>query len=257
MTSWDPDQYARYHAHREWPALDLMARIPGNLRPREVWDMGCGPGEQAAQLAARWPDARVRGFDSSPAMLARAKASGARVDWVQGDITAFAPDTPPDLSFTNAALQWVPDHAALFPRLVGMLAPGGVFACQVPVTWDELWHVQLRETAAEGPWAERLTEVRPIEPIAAPAQYHDWLSAQADTDIWSSTYLHVLTGEDPVVDWMSGTGLRPYSDALTDPEERAAFIDAYRAKTRIAFPRRPDGTTLFPFPRLFMVARRR
>ncbi len=257
MTAWDPGQYARYRSYRDRPAFDLMARLPTDLAAREVWDLGCGPGEHAALLAQRHPDARVHGLDSSPDMLAAARARGERVAWVLGDIAAFAPETPPDLIFTNAALQWLPDHERLFPRLVGMLAPGGVFACQVPVTFDEPWHVQLRETAAEGPWAARLADVRSVRPVASAVEYHDWLASLADSDIWTTRYLHVLTGDDPVVDWMLGTGLRPYLQALPDEAERGAFLDAYRARTRAAFPRRGDGVTLFPFPRLFMVARRR
>ena len=257
MPSWNPDQYARYRSYRDRPALDLMVQIPADLAPREIWDLGCGPGEHARVLAARHPHAQVHGLDSSPDMLARAREEGGGIDWRQGDIAAFAPEVPPDLIFTNAALQWLPDHDALLPRLVETLAPGGVFACQVPVTFDEPWHVQMREAAAEGPWAGKLAGVGGVRPVASPADYHDWLAPLAETDIWSTRYLHVLTGDDPVVDWMMGTGLRPYLDGLTDLEECAAFIEAYRAKTRAGFPQRPDGTTLFPFPRLFIVARRR
>lgn len=257
MTSWDPDQYARYRVYRERPALDLLARLPDGLQPREVWDLGCGPGDQAVELAARYPDARVRGLDTSPDMLARAGERRSRVEWMEGDIAAFAPDTPPDLIFTNAALQWLTGHETLFPRLVRMLSEGGVFACQVPITHDEPWHVQLRAAAADPRWAGKLTGVRPVQPVTSAAQYYAWLSPLAETDIWSTVYLHVLTGEDPVVDWMLGTGLRPYMEALTDPEERADFLDAYRTLTREAFPQRPDRTTLFPFPRLFIVAQRR
>src|SRR5471030_2810344 len=162
MTVWDPALYDRYKSYRERPALDLMLRLPQDLEPRDVWDLGCGTGEQAAVLKLRHPRARVRGLDSSLEMLAEARRRDADVEWTLGDIAAFAPDAPPDLIFTNAALQWLPDHAELFPRLARTLAPGGVFACQVPETYDTPWHRLLRETAADGPWAETLAGVRGV-----------------------------------------------------------------------------------------------
>ncbi len=257
MTTWDPKQYERFKTYRDRPALDLMVQIPPELEPREIWDIGCGTGEHAALLALRHPDARVYGLDSSAEMLATARARPGAVEWVQGDIEAFESDVPPDLIFTNAALQWAPDHQTLFPRLVGTLAPGGVFACQVPITFNEPWHIQLRATAAEGPWADKMDGVRDVQPVASASAYYAWLSHLADVDIWSTVYLHMLEGDQPIVEWMKGTGLRPYLQRLDDEREREAFLDVYRAKVDRDFPKQPDGTTLFPFPRLFIVARRR
>ncbi|MBO9709661.1 MAG: methyltransferase domain-containing protein [Caulobacter sp.] len=257
MPTWDPDVYQRYKSYRDRPALDLMLRIPRDLAPREIWDLGCGTGEHAALLAARHPDARVHGLDSSAEMLERAKGQSGRVDWVLGDIASFRPEVAPDLIFTNAALQWVGDHATLFPRLMATLAPGGVLACQIPVVLDEGWRRSLRETAGEGPWVERLAKVDRVRTRTDPRDYHDWLSPLSeDLDVWMTTYVHALGGEDPIVDWTSGTSLRPYLEALTDPEEKAAFLAAWRSRLAADYPRRDDGVTLFPFPRLFIVARR-
>ena len=257
MTQWDPDQYERYKTYRDRPALDLMLRIPDDLEPRQIWDLGCGTGEHAAVLALRHPTAQVFGVDQSPDMLKVARGrTTARVTWIEGDVAAFSPPSPPDLIFTNAALQWLPDHEALFPRLVAHLSPGGVFACQLPISFEEAWHRHLRETAASGAWAEKLANVRGVLPTARPEDYYAWLSPLADVDIWSTTYLHILTGPDPVTEWMKGTGLRPYLERLTDPDAREAFLDAYRARTAKTFVRTETGETLFPFPRLFMIARR-
>jgi trans-aconitate 2-methyltransferase len=234
-----------------------MLQIPADLQPREIWDLGCGTGEHAALLALRHPGALVHGLDSSPEMLATAKARAGAVDWVLSDIAQFEPAHPPDLIFTNAALQWLPDHEALFKRLVGLLAPGGVFACQVPVTWDQSWHQKLRAIGAESPWSALISGVRDVQPIAAATAYHAWLSPLAELDIWTTTYVHALRGEDPVVAWMKGTGLRPYLARLPDPSTQAAFIARYREEMRHTFPQGADGVTLFPFPRLFIMARRR
>jgi trans-aconitate 2-methyltransferase len=256
-TRWDPDQYERYKAYRDRPALDLMVQIPEDLEPTQVWDLGCGTGEHAALLKRRHPEARVRGLDSSPEMLAKAAARPEAVEWVLGDAGAWTPEKPADLIFSNAALQWLGGHERLFPKLAGALAPGGVLAVQMPVSHRAPQHVLMREAAAEGPWAARLATVEGVRPLGAPEDYYHWLSPLcAEVEVWTTTYLHVLTGDDPVVDWMLGTGLRPYLEALSSPEERASFLTAYRAKVAAAFPRRPDGSTLLPFERLFVAARR-
>lgn len=257
MTVWDPAVYERYKIYRDRPALDLMAQIPPGLDPNEVWDLGCGTGEHAALLKGRYPMARVHGLDSSPEMLAKARARAEVVDWRLGDVADVQPEAPPDLIFTNAALHWLPDHDVQFPRLVRALAPGGVFACQMPMSFEAAWHVVMRETAGEGPWADRLGEVRGVRQVQRPEVYFDLLRALVSTlDIWSTTYLHELAGPDPVIDWMRGTGLRPFLQALSDDEERSAFLDAYRRRLAEIFPARRDGKTLLPFPRLFIVALR-
>ena len=256
MTSWDPDQYARYRAYRARPADDLLAQIPHDLDAREIWDLGCGLGEQAAALKHRFPNAKAHGLDSSASMLEKARSLDASIDWVQADIARWSPAVAPDLIFTNAALHWLPDHATLFPHLVQMLKPGGVFACQMPVSYDAPQHVTLRETAADGPWADKLANIDGVKRLGKPQDYYAWLApVTAGVDIWTTTYLHVLSGEDPVYEWMLGSGSRPFLEALTEPE-RTAFSAAYRAGLSRAFPMRPDGATLLPFERLFLMARR-
>jgi trans-aconitate 2-methyltransferase len=258
LSAWDPALYERYKSYRDRPAQDLLAQAAAGLEPGQVWDLGSGTGEHAAQMARMWPKAQVHGLDSSPDMLACSRERPETVDWVEGDIEGWRPDAPADLIFTNAALQWLEHHEQLFPSLVEQLAPGGVFACQVPLSYSEPWYDSLRETAADGPWAEKLAAVHGVLPTPRAEDYYRWLSPLCSSlDIWTTRYLHVLHGEDPIVEWMSGTGLRPWLVALTDSDERAAFLDAYRRRTNRIFPRQPDGSTLFPFPRLFMVARRR
>ena len=188
MPSWDPDVYERYKAYRDRPALDLLLQVPGDLDPRQIWDLGCGTGEHAAVLAARHPKARVFGVDSSPDMLEAARRRAARVEWVQGDAADFATGAAPDLIFTNAALQWLPHHQTLFPRLAARLADGGVFACQMPQSWSSPWHVGLRELAAEPAWADRLADIRGVRPVAEPEAYYGWLAPICgEIDIWSTT----------------------------------------------------------------------
>ncbi len=257
MPSWDPDVYERYRIYRDRPALDLMVQIPPHDF-NEIWDLGCGTGEHAALLAARHPGARVHGLDSSPDMLAAARRRAADVDWVLAGVEAWTPEAAPDLIFSNAALQWLPDHQTLFPRLAGGLASGGVFACQMPMAFETAHHRILRETAEQGDWAPLTASARVIRPTPAMDDYYGWLAPLCgEIDLWTTTYLHALEGDDPVVEWMRGTGLRPYLDVLTDPGLREAFLGAFRDRIADAFPVREDGVTLFPFPRMFMVAVRR
>lgn len=253
MADWDPSTYQRYKAQRDRPALDLLLQIPRDLEPTEIWDLGCGAGEQAAVLAARHPGAVVHGLDSSEAMLAVARRRALPVDWRLGDIAAFAPELPADLIYTNAALQWVSNHETLFPRLAAALTPGGVLACQIPIAHEGRFRTVLNEIAAEPHWSERLAGVERVA-ILPQAEYYDLLSLTCEVDIWSTRYLHVLDGENAVLEWTRGTSLRPYLERLGDQAD--AFEAAYAERLRAEYPQREDGTTLMEFPRLFIVARR-
>lgn len=256
--AWDPEQYSRFEAERDRAALDLLLRLPGDLKPREIWDLGCGAGQHAALLKRRHPAAAVHGLDSSAGMLARARTLGAGVDWAQGDIADWRPAAPVDLILANASLHWLPDHPGLLRRLAGALAPGGVLAIQMPMAHETVHHTLMRAVAAEGVWATALAGVETIAPLLTPEAYYEVLAGECgEIDIWATTYVHVLAGPDAVLEWMMGTALRPYMAALEDPAMRAAYLSALGVRLGEAFPRRPDGATLLPFPRLFLVARRR
>ena len=258
MPSWDPQVYGRYATERARPFVDLLARV-GARTPRTVVDLGCGPGELTASLAQRWADADVLGVDSSPAMLQRAAThAGPRLRFEPGDVRAWRPKAPVDVIVTNAVLQWVPDHRALLQRWVGHLTPGGWLAVQVPGSFDEPSHTLMSEVAAGPAFASRLAGVLlRADSVADPATYATLLAqAGCEVDAWETTYLHVLPGEDAVLEWVRGTGLRPVLDALADdPPLRTAFVDEYAARLREAYPRQPFGT-LMAFRRVFVVARR-
>ena len=257
--AWDPGQYRRFEAERDRAALDLLLRLPEDMDPREIWDLGCGTGHHAALLKKRYPQATVHGLDSSASMLEQARALGSDVDWRQGDIADWRPGRPAVLVLANASLQWLPDHPALFAGLAAALAPAGALAVQMPMAHESRHHGIMRTVASAGPWAERLGGVDVIAPLLAPEHYFEALSEACEAiDIWSTTYLHALEGEDAVLEWMKGTALRPHLTALADdPAMRTAYLSALADALSAAFPRRPDGATLLPFPRLFLVARRR
>jgi trans-aconitate 2-methyltransferase len=250
--NWDPEVYMRFASERSRPAMELLARVP--LRaPARVIDLGCGPGNSTAILAARWPQAEIEGLESSPDMLTRAHASGLRAKWIDSDIESWASSDPYDVIFSNAALHWIPDHHLLLPRLMSYVADGGALAFQVPRNFDAPSHVLMQQVAESGPWAAKLADACQMN-VLSPEVYFDILAPLAKSvDIWETTYIHVLEGEDPVLAWVSGTGLRPFVQPL-DNEEREAFFARYRTRLREAYPRRADGKTLFPFQRLFAIA---
>lgn len=253
--AWDPDQYHRYSDHRLRPALELLARID-HPSPRLVHDLGCGGGEISRLMAERWPDAAVVGSDSSQAMLDKAAAVSSRVSWEQVDVRTWAPERPLDVIYSNAMLQWVDGHREIFPRLFGSLAPGGVLAVQMPLSWGEPSHRLMRETLEEGGFGSpELRRAVARKWVADAHEYYDLLRPLAEAlDIWETRYHQVLTGDDPVLEWVKGTALRPVLEGLA-PDELQRFLDLYRARLAEAYPRRPRGETLYPFPRLFIVAR--
>jgi trans-aconitate 2-methyltransferase len=256
VADWRPAAYRRFEAERTRPAADLIARTPPGAR-RRIVDLGCGPGNSTALLAERHPQAAIVGLDSSPDMLAAARARLPGVDFRQGDIAEWS-DPSADLVFANAALQWVPDHIGVMRRLAAELPARGGLAVQMPDNADEPSHALMREIAATARFRDKLADAAAArEPIGAFADYDDALSASCDEiDIWRTTYVHRLDGPDAIVAWLESTGLRPFLNPL-DADERADFLALYRAGIARAYPARAGGGALLPFPRLFIVASRR
>ena len=251
---WNPDVYLAFADHRGRPFFDLLSRV-GAESPRRVVDLGCGPGNLTVTLSQRWPDAVIEAVDSSPEMVAAARERG--VDAVVGGIDEWsaAPDT--DVVLSNAALQWVPEHPALMVSWAGVLPPGAWIAMQVPGNFNAPSHEAVREVARRVEFADALQDMpwRDEHLVETPARYADLLSdAGCAVDAWETTYVHQLTGGTPVLDWITGTALTQVRSRLTDDaweQYRQAIIPVLAE----AYPARADGTTFFPFRRIFVVAR--
>ncbi|MFJ9040455.1 trans-aconitate 2-methyltransferase [Streptomyces sp. NPDC102406] len=260
---WDPQQYLRHADHRARPYADLLARVPALPRePARIADLGCGPGHSTPLLTGRWPTAHITGYDNSPEMLARAASyagpttGGGHIDFAPADLTRWTPPETYDLLASNATLQWVPNHTDTFPALLDALTPGGTLAFQVPGNFEAPSHVLMRRLAQSPRWRDRLgTILRHTDAVLTPTAYLQRLTGLGcAVDAWETTYTHLLTGDDPVLDWVRGTGLRPVLTALADdPEARDAFETQYRDLLRTAYPATPHGTVL-PFRRIFVVA---
>ncbi|WP_437316826.1 methyltransferase domain-containing protein [Sorangium sp. So ce385] len=254
MASWDPAQYLKFEDQRARPAVDLLGRVDVTV-PGDIVDLGCGAGNITRLVAQRFPDRGVLGVDSSPEMLAKARAVLPGARFVEGDIARFAPPAPPALIFSNAALHWLDDHAALFPALLGRLARGGVLAVQMPRNHGAPSHAAMVEVSRMPRFRDKLAKLVRESPVAAPAAYYGVLAPHAARiDLWETEYLHILEGENPVVEWTLGTALRPLLAALDGEGERAEFLEAYGTRVAAAYPKAADGKTPFPFRRLFLVA---
>ena len=257
MQDWNPDLYRRFEDERTRPARELLARVPLES-PHRVVDLGCGPGNSTELLAQRFPAAEVLGVDNSPAMLdsARARLPGCRFE--QADIAGWAPAAAPNLIYANASLQWVGDHATLLPRLLALLAPGGVLAVQMPDNRDEPTHRAMRELAAQAPYAALVGDASRLRTELLNLDgYYDLLAPLSVTlDLWRTAYQHPMGSPARIVEWVRGTGLKPFIDPLPD-SLRERFLADYEARIAQDYPARADGRRLLAFPRLFFVARAR
>jgi trans-aconitate 2-methyltransferase len=254
--TWSAAQYLKFEHERTRPVRDLVARIPLALVEGAA-DIGCGPGNSTEVLRERYPSAHLVGLDSSPEMIQTARARLPDTTFEVADIREWRPKEPLDVILANAVLQWIPDHQTLFPALIAKLKPGGALAVQMPDNLEEPSHRLMGEVASDGPWAAKLKDAAG----ARTKRHHaDWYFRLARThaphvDIWRTTYFHPLAGARAIVEWLKGTGLRPFLDPLEE-NERQAFLARYEERIAEAYPAEPDGTVLLPFPRLFVVAAR-
>ncbi|HXW67288.1 MAG TPA: methyltransferase domain-containing protein [Thermoplasmata archaeon] len=258
MPRWDSVQYLRFERERAVPCVDLVRRIELES-PRRIVDLGCGPGTSARILRARWPGASVLGVDSSGEMLRGARAALPDVEWAEADLATWTPGRRFELVFSNAALQWLPDHPHLLPRLWSMVATDGALAFQVPAPGSarRTWSEPLDQVLALPAWRARLTSRAAVESVLPADAYYDLLSPSARrVDLWDTEYLHVLSGPEAVVEWTKGTALRPLLEQLPVESEQQAFLADYRRALTPRYPRRPDGRVLFPFLRRFVIAYR-
>jgi trans-aconitate 2-methyltransferase len=254
--TWSAAQYVKFEQERTRPVRDLVARFP-NAEVLSAADIGCGPGNSTEVLRERYPGARIIGLDSSTEMIEAARRRLPDVAFEVADIREWLPKAPLDVILANAVLQWIPDHETLFPALIAKLGPGGAFAVQMPDNLDEPSHRLMGEVAREGPWAAKLVDAAGARDERHVAEwYFRLLRPHAPhVDVWRTTYFHPLAGAHAIVEWLKGTGLRPFLDPL-EKSEQDSFLAHYEEAIAQAYPAEADGTVLLPFPRLFVVATR-
>lgn len=254
MPDWNAEQYLKFEGERTRPARDLLAQIP-NDHARKVVDLGCGPGNSTALLTERWPQADITGVDTSADMLRQARARLPQQTFIEANIAHFAAPADTDVLFANAVFQWLPDHLRQLKRLVGALAPGGTLAVQMPDNIDEPSHVLMREVAHQGPWRTQLADAAKLrDAMPKPGTYYDALRPLCSRlDIWHTVYNHAMDDASGIVEWVKGTGLRPFVDPL-EPPHRKQFFAEYTARIAATYLPQADGRVLLRFPRIFIVA---
>ncbi|HVO04755.1 MAG TPA: trans-aconitate 2-methyltransferase [Candidatus Cybelea sp.] len=252
--AWSPGQYVKFEDERTRPARDLLVQVPLESVTSAV-DLGCGPGNSTELLIARYGADAVSGLDNDLNMLVAARKRLPGTTFIDADLATWRPSEPVDLLYSNAVFQWVPDHLAVLDRLMDALKSGGVLAVQMPDNLGEPSHLLMADTAQAGPWRSNFAgDHEPREAIPSPAAYFDRLAPKAKrVDVWHTIYNHPLADAPAIVEWVKGTGLRPYLDRV-GAEHRDAFLADFTARIAQAYPPMADGRVLFRFPRIFIVA---
>lgn len=256
MTDWNSAQYLKFKAQRTQPAIDLAARIEADA-PSRVLDIGCGPGNSTQVLYNRFPKAYILGIDNSQNMIDTAKSTYPNLDFMLCDVKNGLTELSGsfDVVFSNACIQWIPDHPTLLRNMMALLAPGGVLAVQIPMNYEEPIHQIITKTASCPPWADKLSCLRTFYCLRQ-GEYFDLLSEiSSDFAIWQTTYFHKMISHQDILEWYRATGLRPYLNALTAHDRPAFEKVIYHALIR-AYPKQKNGEIIFRFPRFFFTARK-
>lgn len=249
---WSSSQYLLFENQRNQPAIDLIKRIPG-AAPKTVADLGCGPGNSTDLLRQAFPQAKLVGIDNSADMIRRAREKYPALEFISQDLRELSGQY--DLLFSNACLQWVPDHPNLLPKLMSLLTPGGVLAVQVPVNFKEPIHQIIQKTVELPEWRERVPYHRSFFTLS-PEKYFDLLAGiSEDFTMWETVYMHRMPSYQAIMDWYSSTGLRPYLDAAVDEDAREGFYQEVFRQVKEAYPVQANGEVIFRFPRLFFMAK--
>ena len=256
MSDWKPELYLKFEKQRTQPAIDLVSRIDMPA-PKRIIDIGCGPGNSTLALKHRWPNADITGLDSSPAMIAQASKEVSGVNWVCADASSELSDLGRfDLVFSNAAIQWIPYHETLLPNLFSLLNSQGILAVQVPNTEKMPVHIALQSLIQSGRWQAKLQGIDTHSMFSA-TYYYDILSKLSDdVDLWETDYYHVMENHRSIVQWYSSTGLRPYLNRLESIGDQTDFLDDFEKALQEAYPIQDDGSVLFPFTRIFFLAKK-
>lgn len=256
MADWNPDLYMKFAGERTQPAIDLVAKITLQ-NPQCIIDLGCGPGNSTALLYHRWPEAEITGLDNSADMIAAARNEYPNWRWIEGDISDWQPVESFDLIFSNAVFHWVPSHEQLFPRLIGQLSAEGALAAQMPTHFQSRVHNLIREIALDQEWQHLTGQAMKAMKVERPPFYYDLLRPLASRlDMWETDYIHMLENHQAIIDWMRGTGLRPFLESLDSDWQRERFESLLLEGLSQAYPKQKDGRVMFPFRRLFIVAYR-
>lgn len=253
---WNPNLYLKFDNERSRPSVDLVARIKSE-HPVSIIDVGCGPGNSTQVLHRKWPAAQIIGVDNSPAMIEKAKEDYPEQDWLLFDADKDRIIDTFDIVFSNAAIQWIPNHEDLIKRFSEMLNEYGMLAVQIPLFFDMLLGKSIHEIAESDKWNNKTGGVRQLFTIHTPEFYFDILSKYfKKIDIWTTNYFHTMESHTAILEMIRSTGLKPYLERLEIDAERDAFEAEVLDGIVRDYPSQNNGKVLFPFTRLFFVAQK-
>jgi trans-aconitate 2-methyltransferase len=254
MSSWNPELYLQFKNERTRPSIDLVSRIKIEA-PERIIDIGCGPGNSTRVLHCRWPLADITGIDKSEEMIKKARKDYPDQKWAVGDASSLKVDTPFDVVFSNAALQWIPKHEVLIPGLFKLVSVGGALAVQVPGNNESPLHQAVYSIAAEKQWRRYTAGCEKLLNYRSAEYYYTILQPIAsDIELWETVYYHVLSSHQELIEWYKGTGMRPFLDSLPDEKRRISFEKQILKKCKEDYKKQKDGKILYPFKRIFFIA---
>ncbi len=254
QSDWNPDQYLQFRNERTQPSIDLVRRINFPGSPEKIIDIGCGPGNSTQVLLQRWPDAICTGIDNSPAMIEKAKKDFPGQEWILSDALHFESDHPFDILFSNAAIQWIPNHKKLFDKLTDMLSKNGVIAIQIPKFQDMVLGQILQSVSGKKRWKKKTEGCSELFTYHDFTYYYDLLADQTkQIDMWETDYMHVMPSHAAIIEWSRSTGLKPYLDRMADEKEKKDFEEDLLTEIKKQYPKQKNSHVLFPFKRLFFI----
>jgi trans-aconitate 2-methyltransferase len=257
-TDWNPELYLKFGNERTQPSIDLVNRIQLDKQPENIIDIGCGPGNSGQVLISRWPNAKLLGIDSSEAMIAQAKKDYPRQEWIVSDALKFISPIKFDVVFSNATIQWIPDHEKLLNGFCSLLSDNGVLAFQAPMFNHMPIRQAIAKVARESRWKSKLENCASVFTFHEAGFYYDLLSPRLSSlELWETYYLHVLESHEAIIDWIQSTGMKPYLDSLSGENEKSDFRTEALNEVKKDYPAQKNGKVIFPFRRLFVIGYKR
>jgi trans-aconitate 2-methyltransferase len=253
---WNPNLYLKFDKERTQPSIDLVSRIEYD-NPARIIDIGCGPGNSTQILYQRWSNSTIIGADNSPAMIKKATDDYPNQKWILYDAGKDDIEGKFDIVFSNATIQWIPDHEALLKRLSAMVIENGILAIQLPLFFDMPLGQSIVEIANNKKWQQATKGVKELFTINTPSFYYDQLVRYfCIIDIWTTDYYHVMESHLSILEMIRTTGLKPYLERIEDDNEKIEFEALVLDKISNDYPIQTDGKVLFPFKRLFFIAKK-
>jgi len=253
MSDWNPNLYMQFRSERTQPSIDLVAKI-NSVEPKSIIDVGCGPGNSTQVLVNRWPKAKITGLDNSSAMIKKAAQDHPNQAWIVADALIYNPETEYDIVFSNAAVQWIPNHENLLKKFYGMLSDNGIVAIQIPLFWDMPLGRIINEVAEDSRWKDQMEGVSDLFTIHDYSFYYDHLAILFNSiDIWQTHYFHILDSHIAILEMMRSTGLKPFLGALDNDSDINQFENKVLIGIEKAYRKQKNGKVLLPFKRLFFI----